>query len=215
MPAPAPTAGPGVPVPPAATGWWLVEEDEEDPAGDGPPVRVVAGPFPDEVSAEWAVLAEGLEAVAVYGVHRPGRGLALRPSPQERAWLAELGEQLDRLPEDWDELLSDTDPLTTLVVEVTAAVVEAGLPLHDCCGRGAAPSPAGGVCLVPDPVAGGIVVSWRQHDRMSVRQVRGADLDAAVQQTMNDAVADVLAQLGFAVEPFGTTGAHLVTAIQR
>jgi hypothetical protein len=32
---------------------------------------------------------------------------------------------------------------------------------------------------------------------------------------MNDAVADVLAQLGFAVEPFGTTGAHLVTAIQR
>jgi hypothetical protein len=50
---------------------------------------------------------------------------------------------------------------------------------------------------------------------MSVRQVRGADRDAAVQQTMNDAVGGVLARLGFAVEPFGTAGASLVHAVER
>ena len=48
--------------------------------------------------------------------------------------VAELGGQLDRLPEDWDDLLTDDDALTTLVVEVAAALVEAGLPVHDCAG---------------------------------------------------------------------------------
>ena len=71
--------------------------------------------------------------------------VALRPSPEERAWLAELGDQLDRLPADWDELLTDTDPLTTLLVEVAAALVESGLPLHD------APQgdPTGGAACCP------------------------------------------------------------------
>ena len=41
-----------------------------------------------------------------------------RQLPSERAWLADLGEQLDRLGDDWDELVSDDDALTTLVVEV-------------------------------------------------------------------------------------------------
>ena len=115
--------------------------------------------------------------------------LTRQPSPQDWAWLAHLGDQLDRLPEDWDGVLSDEDPLTTLVVEVTAALAEAGLPLHDVAGPA---SDAGGACLVPEPDLGGIVVTWRQHDRMSVDQAHGAAADAVVQQVMNRALADVL-----------------------
>jgi SH3-like domain-containing protein len=71
------------------------------------------------------------------------------------------------------------------------------------------------VCLTPDPTATGVLVSWRQHDRMSVQQVRGAEADAAVQATMNAAVACVLADLEFDVEQFGDTGVCIVTAPWR
>lgn len=191
------------PVPASATGgpaWWLVGES----------ALVLAGPFADRLDADWAALADGLPAVAVFGARRADGSVAVKPSPEERAWLGELGEQLDRLPEEWDGLLSDTDPLTTLVVEVAAAVVEAGLPLHDV-HRG---DRAGGVCLVPEPASCGVLVSWRPHDRMSVHQVRGATADAAVQQRMNATIAAVLAELGFVVEPYGATGRALVTALR-
>ena len=190
-PAPAPPTG--------ATSWWLVDDS----------TSVVAGPFADRIDADWAALAGDLAAVSVFGARRTDGVVALRPSPEERAWLGELGEQLDRLPDDWDQLLSDTDPLTTLVVEIAATLVEAGLPLYDA----AHGSPAGGICLVPEPVAQGVVVSWRTHDRMSLHQLRGAAADATVQQSMNLAVADVLANLGFVLEPFGATGSSLVTAL--
>jgi hypothetical protein len=49
---------------------------------------------------------------------------------------------------------------------------------------------------------------------MSVHHMRGATADAAVQQLMNTTVADVLAQLGFVVEPYGTSGCSLVTALR-
>jgi hypothetical protein len=181
-------------------GWWLVDES----------AQALAGPFADRFDADWAALADGLPAVAVYGARNADGHVATRPSPEERAWLAELGDQLDRLPADWDELLSDTDPLTTLVVEVAAALVEAGLPLHD------APEgdPAGGVVLTPEPVAQGVVVSWRAHDRMSLQHLRGAAASATVQQSMNAAVADILANLGFVVETFGASGSVLVTALR-
>jgi hypothetical protein len=203
-----------------ATGWWLVGDAAEPvgaPAASGaevaadPAARVLAGPFADRIEAECAVLTYGLEAVAVYGVRTAQEGLVLRPSPQDRAWLAELGGQLDRLTEDWHELHTDSDPLTTLVVEVAAALVETGLTLHDCAG----PSPSGGVCLSPAPAFSGILVNWQRHDRLSIEQVRGSGTDAAVQRTMNAAVADLLAELGFAVEPVGPTGCPLVVAAQR
>jgi hypothetical protein len=54
------------------------------------------------------------------------------------------------------------------VVEVAATLLDAGLALHDCDG----PGPAGGVCLTPEPGSGGILVSWRPHDRMSVQRAR-------------------------------------------
>ena len=135
--------------------------------------------------------------------------MALRPSPEERAWLAELGNQLDRLPREWDALLTDTDPLTTLVVEIAAALVEAGLPLHDAA-QGAR---AGGICLVPELELRGVLVSWRAHDRMSLHHVRGSAADATVQQSMNATIADLLSNLGFVVEPLGGSGTSLVTAL--
>jgi hypothetical protein len=190
----------------SSTGWWLVGE-----ATDGESLEAVAGPFPDKVDADWAALSSGLHAVAVYGAIRPDGGLVPRTSPEERAWLSELGDQLDRLPEEWDTLLTDTDPLTTLVVEIAAAVVEAGLPLY---AGGVERSAGGGVFLTPEPGHEGVLVSWRTHDRMSLQQSRGSVADAAVQELMNATLADVLAQLGFVVEAVETTGCPLVTALR-
>ena len=184
---------------PRGKGWWLVDDS----------AQVVAGPFADRIDADWAALAGDLPVVSVYGARHADGTVAPRPSPEERAWLSDLGDQLDRLPRDWDELLSDTDPLTTLVVEIAAALVEAGLPLHDAHG-----SPAGGVCLMPEAGFRGVVVSWRGHERMSVQQVRGAAADVTVQQSMNVAIGELLANLGFVVEPVGGTGGSLVTALR-
>jgi hypothetical protein len=197
-------AGSRVVEPGATPAWWLVD------VGGDQREEVVAGPFADRIEADWAALSvrSGTVQRAAYGVRRADGGLVRRQSPQERAWLTELGDQLDRLPEDWDGRLSDEDALVTLVVEVAAALVEAGLPLHDCVGEG----PSGGVCLTPEPDRGGVLVSWHQHDRMSREQVRGAATDAAVQRTMNAAVADCLRQMGFEAEPFGYAGCSLVTA---
>jgi hypothetical protein len=107
-----------------------------------------------------------------------------------------------------DVLVSDTDPLTTLLVEVTAALVEAGLPLH------VAEEAHGGLHLVPEFGTRGVLVSWRAHDRMSLQHVRGAAPDAAVAELMSTAAAGVLEQLGFVIEPYGVTGWSLVTALR-
>jgi hypothetical protein len=194
----------------AAVGWWLVA-DVDDEAGDATGMRVVGGPFADELEATWAALAGGIPESAhprvVHACRREDGALVRREAPEERTWLAELSSHLDHLSDDWDDLVSDGDELTSLVVEVTAALVEAGLPLY---GAG---SPAGGVCLTPDPWGEGVLVTWRQHDRVSLHQVRGAAADAAVQERMSRAVADVLAELGFVVAQFGGPGCHLVTGI--
>ena len=181
----------------ARLGWWLVVEGQ-----DGPD-RLVAGPFDDRAGAGWAAAARDDDedpVRAVYGVRRPDGGLHRRPSPQELAWLSHLGDQLDRLPEDWDAGLADDDPLATLLVEVTAALAEAGLPLWDATGPGGA---LGGVCLSAEPGLDGVVVGWRQHDRMSVDRLHGTDTDTAVQQVLNVALADVLWLRGFEVDALG------------
>jgi hypothetical protein len=182
------------------SGWWLVVGETDVPG------RIVDGPFPDRTDATWAAGGRA-ELCCAYGVRRADGSLGRRPSPQEWAWLEHLGGQLDRLPDDRDAAISDEDPLTTLVVEVAAALAETGLPLHDATGSDGA---LGGACLTPEPVLGGIVVTWRQHDRMSVDRVHGAGADAAVQQVMNRALADVLVARGFAVGPFGTATGHVV-----
>ncbi|WNV75300.1 hypothetical protein [Geodermatophilus sp. DSM 44513] len=189
----------------AGQSWWLVIEEE---VGHG---RIVAGPFPDRFDAAWAAGASGDggfdEAAPVYGRLRADGGLNRRPSPQDLAWLAHLSEQIDRLPDDWQAVVSDDDLVTTLVVEVAAALTETGLPLHDADGPG---NRLGGACLTPEPGLGGIVVTWRQHDRMSVDEVHGAVVNESVHQVMNRALADVLARRGFTVEALGGGSGHLV-----
>jgi hypothetical protein len=204
-------AGRRIADPAAPAAWWLVDAEAATSAP-----AALAGPFPDRVEAEWVAVSCGIDADAraVHGTLRPDGTVARRPSSRDRVWLTELGEQLDRLSDDWDELLTDEDALTTLAVEVTAALVEAGLPLHDCSGADRGDAPSGGVCLTPEPLHGGILVSWRQHDRMSVQQVRGAALDTAVQRTMNETLTALLVQFGFVVEELGDAGCALVTAIR-
>ena len=116
----------------ARAGGWSSEE-----RGAG---ACVAGPFDDRAEAAWvAACRPGTPAGArpVYGVRRPSGVLERGPSAEDWAWLGHVGEQLERLPEGWDaELPGDEEPLTTLLVELAAALVEAGLPLHDAAGPG-------------------------------------------------------------------------------
>ncbi len=188
--------------------WWLVVDEECGPG------RIVAGPFEDRADASWAAGAPEHAGGArpVHGVRRPDGGLDRRPSPQDWAWLAHLGEQLERLPHGWDAGLDEEDPLVTLLVEVAAALCEAGLALHDASG---AAEQLGGACLSAEPVLGGVVVSWRQHDRMSRDRVHGGPADRAVQQVMNRALAEVLLARHFELEPFGVAGAQVVRARHR
>ena len=190
-------------------GWWLVVDEETGPG------QIVAGPFPDRAEARWVASARSSgvnedvceDVHTVYGTRRADGGLSRRPSPQDWTWLAHLGDQLDRLVADWDESLSDEDPITTLVVEVADALAEAGLPLHDVSGAG---SELGGACLSPEPGLGGVLVTWRQHDRMTVEQVAGPTVDAIGQQVMNAALAELLRLRGFAVSAFGGGSGSLV-----
>jgi hypothetical protein len=192
----------------ACQGWWLVVEEEQ--CGPG---RIVAGPFADRTDASWVAGVEHAGAARpVHGVRRADGGLDRRPSPQEWAWLAHLGEQLERLPDGWDADLDEEDPVVTLLVEVAAALCEAGLPLHDAHGAG---QQLGGACLSPEPVLGGVVVSWRQHDRMSLDRVHGAPADDVVQHVMNRALAEVLLSRRFELAPFGANGAQVVRARLR
>ncbi|WP_136697211.1 hypothetical protein [Geodermatophilus dictyosporus] len=180
-----------------ATAWWLVDGSEDRPGH-----HAVAGPFDARTDALCTALVAGLDgsARAVHGTLRADGTVVRRVSAQDSAWLTHLGEQLDRLPEEWDADVDDDDPLVTLLVEVTAALAETGLPLWDATGpRGA----HGGVCVSVEPGLGGVVVGWRQHDRMSVEQVHGADADVDVQQVVNAALADVLRVRGFAVDALG------------
>ena len=221
---PAPSAGPASrSLPAAAAGhpagrslaggrppaWWLVDDAAEDPTS-----AVVAGPYGDRIDAEWGALATELATGVrpAYGVLGADGALIARDPGSDRAWLVALGLQLARLPEDWDAFLSDTDELGTLVVEVGAALLEAGLPLYDCAAYGEDDGdPSGGVCLVPDPGSGGILATWRSHDRMAVQQVRGAAVGAAVQQAMTAVLGEVLTTLGFCVRPLPSGAGHLVT----
>ena len=184
-----------------AAAWWLMEHHV-----------VVAGPFAERIEAEWAALATGLDGSIhlAHGVLQPNGVLVSSEPLCDEAWLAALGLQLARLPEDWDAGLSDDDSLATLVVEVAAALYEVGLSLHDAT---VASSAVGGVCLTPEPGLGGIVVTWRLHDRKGGDLVQGATSDHVVHDVMNGALADVLRARGFVVDAFGGGSGHVVRAV--
>lgn len=186
-------------------GWWLVAEDADGQGG-----QVLAGPYPDRAEAAWDAAmqdADGSGLVRpVYGTRRADGLLLRRPSPQDWAWLTHLGEQLERLPEDWDAALSDSDPLGTLVVDLVAALLDAGFALYDEVAGGG----TGGISLTPDAALDGVIVAWRTADRLSIEQVRGAGASPAVTQAMTCALAEVLHGLGYAVEAFGAATALVV-----
>lgn len=184
-------------------GWWLVAEDADGRGG-----QVLAGPYADRTEAAWDAATQDAEGTAdlqpVYGTRRADGALLRRPSPEDWAWLAHLGEQLERLPEDWDAAMSDSDPLGTLVVEVVGALLDAGFALYDDA------TGAGGVCLTPDPGLDGVIVAWQTSDRLSIDQVRGSTAALAVAQAMTAALALVLDGLGYPVDGFGTGSALVV-----
>ncbi len=188
----------------AGPAWWLVD------GGD----RVVAGPFADQGEAVWATgpLSPdgGSGGTPAYGMRRESGRLSRRPSPEDRAWLADLSSELERVGEEWDLLVDDASPLVGLLCQLGAALVEVGLPLHDCSGRTATRS-RGGVCLTPSPLHDGVVVAWSQHLRTTREAPRSPETERWLQETMNRTLGGLLTGLGFTTEALGDASAALVT----
>lgn len=69
----------------------------------------------------------------------------------------------------------------------------------------------GGVCVRPVPVradpagAGGVMVSWAVHALLESDPAREAEREAT-REIMNMALAEMLFALGYAIQPFGTSG---------
>ena len=184
--------------------WWLVDGAD----------RVVAGPFADQSEAVWATgpldADGGIGGIPAFGVRRDSGRLARRPSPEDRAWLADLSGELERVGDEWDPLVDDASPLVGLLCQLGASLVEVGLPLHDCGGRTATRS-RGGVCLTPSPLQDGVVVAWTQHARTTREAPRSAETERWLQETMNPTLTSLLTGRGFATAPFGDATAALVT----
>lgn len=190
-----------------ATGpaWWLVDGAD----------RVVAGPYADQDEAVWATgplspHPDGAGGTPAYGVRRDSGRISRRPSPEDRAWLADLSGELERVGEEWDLLVDDASPLVGLLCQLGASLVEVGLPLHDCSGRTATRS-RGGVCLTPSPLHDGVVVAWTQHARTAREAPRAPETERWLQETMNRTLAGLLSGLGFTTVGFGEASAALVT----
>ncbi len=190
--------------------WWVV--DPADRILDAPCAdRVAADQRRDEQIGKLADAAGATDgdpdaARSAYGVRRSDGTFDERQSPEEKAWLAHLVDQLSRIP------LTPGSPHHDLAVEIGTALVESGFELHHC----AAHDPGGGVCLTPTSATAGeragVLVAWTQHDRQSKDHVRGYHTYAEVQDTMNYALAGALTALGFTVHQFGQASAHIVTA---
>ena len=184
--------------------WWLVDGAD----------LVVAGPYPDQGEAVWATgpLSPGgtTGGTPAYGVRRASGRLSRRPSPEDRAWLADLSGELERVGEEWDLLVDDASPLVGLLCQLGASLVEVGLPLHDCSGRTATRA-RGGVCLTPSPLHDGVVVAWTQHLRTTREAPRSPETERWLQETMNRTLAGLLTGLGFTTASLGEASAALVT----
>ena len=98
------------------------------------------------------------------------------------------------------------------------ALVEAGLPVHQCSGWDPQRR-VGGVCVQPVPVRAGpaaaaaVMVSWSVHDLLGLDPARAGEGEA-IRETMNMALADLLSALGYTIQPFGASGAWMATGRQ-
>jgi hypothetical protein len=105
-------------------------------------------------------------------------------------------------------------PPGPLAREIARALVEAGFTLHRCSNWDPLQR-LGGVSVVPVPAgpdragAGGVVVCWTAHLlALDLGRQRAWD---ATREIMNTALAEILCALGYAVRPFGSGGACIVT----
>ena len=141
--------------------------------------------------------------------HRPDLG-PLRAAAEA----AEFAQVASGLVSAYGYRLSDRDPLAPLAPDIARSMIEAGLPVHRCAPR----DPGyrlGGACLlpvpaVPDASRGGIAVSWTTHNLMSLDWDRYGAY-AGIQQAVNTAIGGILRAFGYAIAPFGSGGAWLVT----
>lgn len=109
--------------------------------------------------------------------------------------------------------LADSDPLA-LARDIACSMIEAGLTVHHCA-RHDRLYRLGGVCLVAVPAEsgtghGGVAVSWTVHNLLLLDWDRYGTY-TGTQQVMNTALGGVLRAFGYAVAPFGSGGAWLVT----
>ncbi len=107
-----------------------------------------------------------------------------------------------------------SDPLAPLARAVARSLTEAGLTVHHCARHDPLCRP-GGVCVLAVPAGsgaghGGIAVSWTAHSLLLLDWDRDGTY-TGTQQAMNTALGRVLRAFGYAVTPFGSGGAWLVT----
>ncbi len=106
-------------------------------------------------------------------------------------------------------------PAGELAREIARALVEAGFAVHRCAGWDPQRR-VGGVCVRPVPVradpagSGGVTVSWAVHDLLALDPAREA-AGEATREIMNMALAEMLFALGYAIQPFGTSGVWMAT----
>jgi hypothetical protein len=150
--------------------------------------------------------------------HEPGTHWEDPPHLAPVRALAECEEFADavcRLADGCGNRLRGTHPLRPLAAQLARSLTEAGFTLHHCV-RHHPLYRLGGICLLPvsdddgrgDPA--GVVVSWTTHHLLSCDWDRWNEYRGAI-GAMNEALAHVLAALGYLVRPFGAGGASLVT----
>ena len=110
--------------------------------------------------------------------------------------------------------LADSDPLAPLARDIARSMTEAGLTVHHCAQHEPLYRP-GGVCLLAVSAESGtgrsgIAVSWTVHNLLLLDWERYGTY-TGTQQAINTALGGVLRGFGYAVTPFGSGGAWLVT----
>ncbi len=122
---------------------------------------------------------------------------------------AELAQAASGLVSTDGYRLADGDPLAPLARDIARSMT---LTLHHCARHD--PLCRLGVCLLPVPAesvigSSGTAVSWTTHNLLLDSDRYGTD--AGTQQIMNPALGGILRAFGYAVAPFGSGGAWLVT----
>ena len=110
-----------------------------------------------------------------------------------------------------EERTSSEVGLEALRIELTHALLEAGFAIHH------AHLPSGGVRLIVDvggPHGDGILVSWAASVTLDSDERRRRAYETVL-VTMNRALSEVLAALGYGVVAQGDYGVPLVTAGRR